>query len=62
MNELFTGFPMVQCPHCKKESQWDDYYDLKAGEERECEKCGKTIHVHSVDYVMYATVSTEKEA
>lgn len=61
MNEVFTGFPMVTCPHCGVESQWDDYYDLRAGDERECEKCGKTVHVLSVEHVMHATVGTERE-
>jgi len=28
---LFAEFPIVCCPHCGKEQQWDDYYELRAG-------------------------------
>lgn len=58
MNELLTGFPMVTCPHCGVESQWDDYYNLKAGDHRECDKCGEQIHILDVEYMMYARVHT----
>ena len=58
---LLAELPIVCCPHCGAEQQWDDYYDLHAGSSRDCYECDKEIHVLSVDTVMYARVSTSEE-
>jgi len=55
---LLAEFPMVCCPHCGKEQQWDDCYDLHAGSSRGCQHCEKEIHVLSTDTVIYARLST----
>lgn len=55
---LLAEIPVVRCPHCGAEQQWDDYYDLHAGSSQDCEKCEKEIHVLSVDVVIYARIST----
>ena len=59
---LIAQLPMVCCPHCGEEQQWDDYYDLYAGCSQDCQHCGKEIHVLSIDTVIYARVSTAGDA
>ncbi len=54
-----NSMPMVVCPHCEKEFQWDDYYELAVGDSRECPKCEKEIHVTYVDHCIFATLGTE---
>lgn len=51
--------PMVECPGCFKEWQWDDYYDVRTGTERECPNCGADIIVTSVDQIIRATVEVK---
>lgn len=41
----YQRLPMVECPACKKESQWDDYYELDTGSQRECPKCDEVLVV-----------------
>lgn len=53
--------PMVECPHCGKEFQWDDYYDVKTGSETECSKCEKTIYVAESYVSMNVRLSRENE-
>lgn len=53
----YVTFPMVECPHCGKEFQADDYYDLKSGDTITCQKCEKEIFVDDVDTVMTARFS-----
>lgn len=45
--------PMVTCPACEKEQQWDDYYDIGVGHSRECRFCEAEIEVTSVDVCTY---------
>ena len=61
MTVILASMPIVECPHCGKEWQWDDYYNLHSGSVRTCPKCEKDVHVLSVDTVMYARLSTEPE-
>jgi len=49
MNRTYCSMPMVECPSCGKEWQWDDYYDVEVNEERECPHCGKGCKIVSVD-------------
>lgn len=51
--------PMAKCPHCRQEFQWDDYYELSAGDTHECPNCEKAIHVLSVNHVMMVDLGTE---
>jgi hypothetical protein len=48
--------PIVTCPACQKETQFDDYYEMRAGDERECRHCEATIVVTSVVTCTYVTV------
>lgn len=48
--------PMVTCPACKRESQWDDYYDIGVGSSRECQHCEAEIVVTAVDVCTYISV------
>ena len=58
MNTICNDMPSAECPHCGAKFQWYDYYDLAAGDERECPKCEQTIYVTEVDYIIHATLST----
>ncbi len=61
MPTVYTSLPMYTCPHCCKESQHHDYYDVKAGSEFECEKCEKTIYVLRLDTSIEVELSTDPE-
>ena len=61
MNEIWVTFPMVECPHCGKTFQADDYYDIKHGSSMDCPKCEKQIHFFNVVTVIHALASTEPE-
>lgn len=37
--------PMVECPECEREFQWDDYYDVERGSEYECPHCKAQVVV-----------------
>jgi len=55
-----TGdMPIVQCPSCFKEWQWDDYYDVHIGSERECPHCECTVIVTCVDTVVRASIEVK---
>lgn len=45
--------PMIDCPGCGKAWQWDDYYTIQVGSERECPHCGKTVEVIEAEQVMH---------
>ena len=45
MSTTWNSMPIVQCPHCGKEQQLDDYYDLDVGDSRECQYCEKEMHI-----------------
>lgn len=57
----YADLPMIECPHCGRESQHDDYYDTEAGDTLECRHCGRTIHVLSVDTRIAAILGTEPD-
>lgn len=42
-------------------SHFDDWYDFKGGESRECPKCEKTMHVLDIEAVMYVRLGSEPE-
>jgi len=56
-----NAMPMATCPHCESVVQFDDWYDFRGGESRECPNCEKTIHVLDVERVMYVRLGTEPE-
>lgn len=58
---VYATLPMVECPHCHEEQQWDDYYDIQHGDSRECHHCGKTIYVLSVDTQIVVRLGTIPE-
>jgi len=53
-------FPMIECPHCGKETQIDDYYDYKSGDTFECPECEKEIYVAEIDWELAADLKKEK--
>lgn len=61
MNTTLNDMPMVECPNCDEEFQWDDYYDVKAGSTRECENCGTELEVLSVDTSIQCRVGIRAE-
>lgn len=52
------SMPIVECPHCHKVFQWDDYYDMQEGDSRECPQCEKEIFVIGVSQVTTGMFST----
>ena len=54
-----NDIPSAECPHCGVAFQWDDYYEMEAGDTRECPQCEKVIYVTGVDTIIQATLSTE---
>ncbi|HEB32969.1 MAG TPA: hypothetical protein ENI15_19160 [Spirochaetes bacterium] len=57
----WQDFPMIVCPHCLKEFQMDDYYDLSAGSTFYCGACDKEIHVWAVDTTLSGDIQAEAE-
>ena len=56
-----VSLPIVLCPHCDKEQQWDDCHALCEGSVRACHHCEKDIHVLDTETVIYARVSTKPD-
>lgn len=59
MNETHGEFPVVECPHCNKEFQVDDYYEMGEGDEFDCRHCEKTIYVKYAETVIQVCLSTQ---
>lgn len=52
-NTTGADMPVMECPGCGKEWQWDDYYDVRVGSERECPHCEKTVEVIEAEQVLH---------
>jgi len=52
--------PIVVCPNCSKNWQWDDYYDLSVGDYRECPNCHTEIFVIEKDIEIVVKLSTDR--
>lgn len=61
MTTTYNNMPMADCPHCGKEQQLDDYYDLDVGDSRECIHCEKEMHVVSRDTTISIEFSTAED-
>lgn len=59
MSITYNDLPIVECPHCARQIQIDDYYDLGAGDEVECPNCNKTIYVIDIETRMFARMGSE---
>lgn len=59
MGRIYSSFPIVTCPHCQKEFQVDDYYDLGVGDSFHCVHCEEEIHIHFVDTIIECQLGTE---
>jgi len=59
MPKIWSSFPVVTCPHCKKEFQVEDYYDLKVDDSFECVHCEKEIYIYCLDTIMECQLSTK---
>ena len=51
--------PMMVCPSCDKGWQWDDYYDVEDGDERECPNCGKVAVVSEKEVLMHVRLKAK---
>lgn len=61
MFTFWSDAPMVTCPHCRKEFQLDDYYNLQTGDSFDCDKCEKEIFILERDTTISFKLGTEKE-
>lgn len=59
MTSTYNDMPMATCPHCGKEQQLDDYYDLDVGDSRDCQHCEKEMHIVFQDTTISLELSTE---
>ena len=57
----WQNFPMIECPHCGKEIQVDDYYDLKGGDSFYCKNCEGEIYVWATDVTISGDIHGTKE-
>ena len=57
----WQDFPMITCPHCSKEFQVDDYYNIEDGDDFGCPHCGKTIYVWAVDHILCGDIQAKEE-
>lgn len=53
--------PMVTCPHCGRQIQVNDYYDLSSGDSFTCAKCEKEIFIWGRDTVVSIDVHIAPE-
>ena len=58
LKRTFCDMPIAECPHCGKQWQWDDYYDVSETSERDCPNCGKTCFVETVEHRIEVTLTT----
>jgi endogenous inhibitor of DNA gyrase (YacG/DUF329 family) len=42
---LYIEMPMITCPACGKEFQWDDYLGVRAESTHDCPHCAEKITV-----------------
>ena len=57
----WQDFPMITCPHCGKEFQVDDYWDVCAGSTLDCPKCEKEIYVWAVDTILSGDIQAKPD-
>jgi hypothetical protein len=55
----WQDFPMITCPHCQKESQIDDYYDLRMDDKIRCPNCEKTMYVWATDITLSGDIHSK---
>ncbi len=58
-NETYCEMPKGECPYCGYEWLIDDYTDLKEGDDIECPKCEKIIHISNYDITISFTFTTK---
>ncbi len=61
MTTTWNDLPIAECPHCGKEQQLDDYYDLDVGDSRECQYCDKEMHIVRRDTTINVELSTDED-
>ena len=59
MSGTMGYMPMMSCPSCNKGWQWDDYYDVENGDERECPNCGKVAVVSEKEVLMHVRLKAK---
>ncbi len=57
-NTTYNDLPMADCPHCGKEQQLDDYYELDVGDSRECLHCEEEMYIVYRDTTINIELST----
>ena len=60
VNSNWSELPMVTCPHCEKEFQMDDYYDVSPNDDIDCPLCEQAIYFRIVEPIIHVLVSTIK--
>ena len=60
MSTTWNDMPIADYPHCGKEQQLDDYYDLDVGDARECQFCEKEMHIVGRDTTISVELSTDQ--
>jgi hypothetical protein len=56
-----NDMPMVLCPNCDQEFQWDDYYDIAPGKTRECMHCHRELVVIDVDTTIECRIGVKND-
>ena len=57
----WCNLPMLDCPHCEKEFQYDDYYDVHIDTEIDCPHCEKSFYILEKDTVIQVRIGKTKE-
>ena len=52
MKRTYNDMPMLTCPYCDKEFQYDDYCDTERGDEIDCPHCEKVMVVDTLDFTI----------
>ena len=58
VNEWFD-LPEVACLYCEEKFHLDDYCNLHADDEIECEYCGKVMVIKYLDTIIRVNLSTQ---
>jgi len=60
--KTYGYMPMMECPACNKDWQWDDYYDVQEGTERECPNCGADVVVEWAEPLLHVCIKVKPNA
>ena len=52
--------PVLRCPYCREEAEYQPYAELEGWEESRCQKCGKTYHWAAVATLEFKAITQEQ--